>query len=57
MSFIEIVFLVDILLVVALVVLRIVVKRKGLKYEKKKRAHFHTDSGSSSCDDFSGSSR
>lgn len=56
MSFTEIVFLVDIILIVALVVFRIVVKRKGFKYEKKKRAHFHTDSGSSSGDDFSGSS-
>lgn len=56
MSFTEIVFLVDIILIVALVVFRIVVKRKGLKYEKKKRTHFHTNSGSSSGDDFSGSS-
>lgn len=57
MSFTEIVFLVDILLIVALVVIRIVVKRKGLKYEKKKRPHFHTGSGSSSGDDISGSGR
>lgn len=57
MSFTEIVFLVDIFLIVALVVIRIVVKRKGLKYEKKKHPHFHTDSGSSSGDDSSGISR
>lgn len=57
MSFTQIVFLVDIILIVALVVIKIVVKRKGLNYEKKKRAHFHTDSCSSSGDDSSGSSR
>lgn len=57
MSFTEIVFLVDFLLIVALVVFRIVVKRKGLKYEKKKHPHFHTDSGSSSGDDISGIGR